>query len=139
MTTLIRPSISKKNKYWIGKHRYYELKHFCLQYLTWKKVYASLDDGIFPSQQLNGVYTNKTEEDITGKLAVVKTRYSELIKMVEDAALETDSFLSPYILKAVTEECSYDYLKTKMNIPCSKDVYYDRYRKFFWILSNKRY
>lgn len=139
MTTLIRPSISKKNKYWIGKHRYYELKHFCLQYLTWKKVYASLDDGIFPSQQLNGVYTNKTEEDITGKLAVVKTRYSELIKMVEDAALETDSFLSHYILKAVTEECSYDYLKTKMNMPCSKDVYYDRYRKFFWILSNKRY
>lgn len=28
----MRPELSQKNPYWIGKHRYYELKHFCLQY-----------------------------------------------------------------------------------------------------------
>lgn len=32
MSTLIRPEVSEKNKYWIDKHRHYELKHFCLQY-----------------------------------------------------------------------------------------------------------
>lgn len=32
MATTIRPEVSKKSKYWIERHRYYELKHFCLQY-----------------------------------------------------------------------------------------------------------
>lgn len=32
MGTVIRPETSKKNKYWIPRHRYHELKHFCLQY-----------------------------------------------------------------------------------------------------------
>lgn len=30
MATEIRPELSEKNPYWIGKHRYYELKHFCI-------------------------------------------------------------------------------------------------------------
>lgn len=34
----MRPELSQKNPYWIGKHRYYELKHFCLQYPIWKKA-----------------------------------------------------------------------------------------------------
>ena len=32
MGTQIRPELSEKNLYWIDRHRYYELKHFCLQY-----------------------------------------------------------------------------------------------------------
>ncbi len=28
MATEIRPELSEKNPYWIGKHRYYELKAF---------------------------------------------------------------------------------------------------------------
>jgi hypothetical protein len=43
MGTDIRAEVSTKNRYWIDKHRYYELKHFCLQYPQWKKMYASLD------------------------------------------------------------------------------------------------
>ena len=43
MANDIRPEVSQKNPYWIGKHRYYELKHFCLQYPIWKKAYLSLD------------------------------------------------------------------------------------------------
>ena len=30
MSTLIRPELSETNRYWIEKHRYYELKHFWL-------------------------------------------------------------------------------------------------------------
>ena len=43
MATKIRPVLSEKNKYYIDKHRYYELKHFCLQYDDWKKAYSILD------------------------------------------------------------------------------------------------
>lgn len=37
MGTTLRAELSEKNPYWIEKHRYYELKHFCLQYPIWKK------------------------------------------------------------------------------------------------------
>ena len=40
MGTTIRPELSEKNPYWIERHRYYELKHFCLQYPIWKKAYG---------------------------------------------------------------------------------------------------
>lgn len=32
----ILPEVSKKSEFWIPQHRYYELKHFCLQYRFWK-------------------------------------------------------------------------------------------------------
>ena len=37
MGNIIRAEVSENNPYWIEKHRYYELKHFCLQYPTWKR------------------------------------------------------------------------------------------------------
>ncbi len=43
MSTTIRPELSDKNKYWIDRHRYYELKHFCMQYDIWKQAYDIVD------------------------------------------------------------------------------------------------
>lgn len=51
------------------------------------------------------------------------------------AAIETDPYLYSYILKGVTEEKPYTYLKTTLGMPCGKDMYYDRYRRFFWLLN----
>lgn len=62
----------------------------------------------------------------------------ERVVLVERIAGEADNDLHTYILKAVTEGLSYTYLRTKMNIPCGRDMYYDRYRKFFWLLDNAR-
>ena len=58
--------------------------------------------------------------------------------MVEQAALGADAELYPYILRAVTEGLSYTALKMQADLPCCKDVYYDRYRRFFWLLSKAR-
>ena len=33
----LRSEISNKSPYYISKHRYLELKHFCLQYPEWKE------------------------------------------------------------------------------------------------------
>ena len=70
MGTTIRPELSEKNPYWIEKHRYYELKHFCLQYPIWKKAYLALnglakrptDLVLFSSQQHLGDPTAKCAE-----------------------------------------------------------------------------
>jgi hypothetical protein len=138
MATMIRAEISEKNKYYIDKHRHYELKHFCLQYPSWKKAYADFDDTSVSLSTIESVPTSNLPGDPTAKRAVMKAHYSERINLIERIAMEADRYLYEYILKAVTENLSYTYLKSRLNIPCGKDMYYDRYRKFFWLLSASR-
>lgn len=138
MGTKIRPELSKKNKYWIPRHRYYELKHFCLQYPEWKEQYAYLSSMATPKLtdivfKNIGQHSDPTEQCVERKIF-----YQCRIAMLEQVAVLTDKDLAKYILLAVTYGHSYTYLKTKLDIPCSKDTYYDRYRKFFWILSDLR-
>lgn len=138
MATKIRPELSIKNKYHIDKHRHYELKHFCLQYPKWKKAYREVDDTNISLSMIENIHSSNMPGDPTAKRALLKAHYSEKINLIEKTAMETDQYLCEYILKAVTEELSYTYLKTKLGIPCGRDMYYDRYRKFFWLLDEAR-
>ena len=138
MSTVIRPEISVKNKYYIDKHRHYELKHFCLQYPTWKKLYKEVEKSCLSAAKLERESSTNVPSDITMKYAMKKVYYADRIDLIERTAREADEDLYTYILKAVTEELSYTYLKSRMNIPCGRDMYYDRYRKFFWLLSQSR-
>lgn len=138
MSTKIRPELSEKNKYWIDRHRYYELKHFCLQYPTWKKAYAAID-GMTSRPDNLGIFCKTYKiPDITCECAAMKYYYSKLIKMIEDCATETHEYMAVYILKAVTEGRGYEYLRVNMGIPCCKDTYYELYRRFFWLLNKSR-
>lgn len=138
MGTRIRPEITEKSKYWIPRHRYYELKHFCLQYPAWKQMYKILDNAGVPSLKQIGVPVSNTPGDPVGNRATIKAYYGKKIELLEQTAEKADEYIGRYILKAVTEELSYTYLRSKLDIPCGKDMYYDRYRKFFWLLSQTR-
>ena len=138
MSTLIRPEVSKSNKYWISKHRHYELKHFCLQYPEWKRSYADQTGLLVSSLSFERAASGNIPSDLTSKYAMKRAYYGDRIDLVERVAMDADKELYTYILKAVTEGLSYSYLKSKMNIPCGKDLYYDRYRRFFWLLNGAR-
>ena len=138
MGTTIRPELSTKNPYWIEKHRYYELKHFCLQYPIWKKAYASLSGLATRPTDLALFKTSNLLSDPTARCAVARAYYSERMEMVRKVAEQTDPVIGDYILKAVTEGWSYDILKARLEIPCCKDIYYDLYRRFFWLLNKER-
>lgn len=135
---MIRAELSGKNKYWVEKHRYYELKHFCLQYPFWKRAYSEID--WLYGQDFNPSAYSKSNlpADPTYHLAEKRVRYFHRMEMVEQAAINADPELASYILKGVTEGASYTYLKSRLEIPCSRDTYYDRYRRFFWLLNKSR-
>lgn len=134
MGTNIRPTISKKNPYYISKHRFYELKHYCLQYYEWKKFKKELEDIL--AFDKNGLGNNAIEwADPTGNIAVKIDSLNSKINQIDRLVVQADPFIQRYLFKAVTEGVSYTYLKTVMNIPCSKDYFYRRYRKFWWMLS----
>lgn len=138
MATVIRPEVSKKNKYWIDKHRHYELKHFCLQYPTWKRAYLDSLDCDISMSMIDGAKHRDGVYDPTSTRVATRTYYSNRMAVIEQVAKDADKYLWYYILRAVTEGLSYTYLKTKLDIPCGKDMYYDRYRRFFWLLSEVR-
>ena len=138
MRETIRPELSKNHKYWIPKHRYYELKYFCLQYPLWKKAYDILDG--LQGYSYDIVRSSKTNviSDVTAICVEERSIYRDRMNIIEKTTIETDPYLASYILKAVTEGRSYTYMKETLNIPCGKDMYYDRYRRFFWWLDRKR-
>lgn len=131
----MRPKLSIKNPYHVDKNRYYELKYFCLQYPQWKKIYNDLI--MLPTIG----YGERIDDgqlyfrDDTAKHALRLKKYSDKMELVEKAAIEADEELASYILKGVTENRSYDVMNANDPIPCSRDTYYDRYRRFFFILS----
>lgn len=137
MSTVIRPELSCNNKYWLERHRYYELKHFCMQYDIWKQAYNSLDSMVRISP--SGLYskTNNVSSPVE-RCAEAREYYYDRMAMVEKAAKETDLYFSQYILIAVTTGLSYDKLRAQTDIPCCKDTYYELYRRFFWILNKLR-
>lgn len=130
----MRTEISVKNKYWIPKHRYLELKNFCLQYPDWKLALNSIsflkaNFEISPSGNFS---------DPTMEIVCKRDYYQQNINLVENTAKEADYTLYQWLIKGITAPYGYDYLKYQLNIPASRDMYYDRYRKFFFILDKKR-
>ena len=83
MGTTLRAELSEKNPYWIEKHRYYELKHFCLQYPIWKKAYAALDGTNTKTMNLIDLYDNGEKPEHIAKILSISE---------EDVRVITDEF-----------------------------------------------
>lgn len=139
MSTTIRPELSEKNKFWIERHRYYELKHFCLQYPIWKSSRLLITGLSQNSIDILGrTYPHGIGEDPTVRAAEAREFFTDRMNLVEHTAKELDPVLGEFIFQAVTEGYTYEFFKTNQNIPCSREVYYDYYREFFWQLNVTR-
>ena len=136
MSTSIRPEVSKKNKYYISKHRYYELKHYCMQYQSWKDSLDMINH--YPKQALSKVIFQSDNADPVFRLAEARSFYEDRLKGLEDIANKIDPVIGPCVLEGVISGLSYEVLRTRIDIPCCKDVYYEIYRKFFWVLDKIR-
>lgn len=130
-----RSELSTKNKYWIPKLRYLELKNFCLQYPDWKLALKE----IVLLKSKSEISSSGNFSDPTNLLAAKRMQYEERIHLIESTADLADPEISKWILKGVTEGYTYEYLRHQLGLPAGRDMYYDRYRKFFWILDQKRY
>lgn len=137
MATVIRTSIATTNPWYIPKHRYLELKHFCFQYPEWRKERLEIESRIsggFAGERIICAERSSPVE----RHQEQASQYEIKMHLVEKAAMEAGDDLWPWLLKGVTKECGYEYLHMTEGIPCCKDVYYRMYRKFFWILSREK-
>lgn len=136
MSTRVRPETSKKNPYYISKHRQYELKHFVMQYPEWEEKLRELRGIVRTPPTDSDKVNNGSVSDITGDTAVLRELYSRNVNMVVKAAEQTHPMYGLIIVKNIICEQTYrDWSEGQM---LSRDEYYRLYRKFFYILDKLR-
>lgn len=135
MGTVIRPEVSSKKEYWISRHRYYELKHFCLQYGEWKQAYNSIT--MLSSSNLDKIGSGSVGDPVAD-IAEQRLFYKSRMELVERLTKEADPTLWNYIFVGVTEGISYEIIRARMDCPCCREIYYETYRRFFWLLHKER-
>lgn len=99
-----------KTEFTLSKHRFYELKHFCLQYSEWKRYYSDADG-----------WTGKG--DTTSRDGIKRGDIRRNVELIEYCARLVGFDILPY----VTTE--------KLVLPIELRYLYSR---FFWELSRRR-
>lgn len=116
--------------YGISRHRYAELKAFCLQYDEKKSkisrgISAVTNDGM-PHGNYKG---NPLEAN-----AIRNVTYQKDCEMIEQAAIAASAEIYPYIIKSVTNDLSYpfiEYDEALGRIPVGINEFYG-YRRLFY-------
>lgn len=94
--------------------------------------------GTFVKEELSKKNKQNSESRKTETVAMKRAELAKKMDLVRNVAMSTNPIIGNYIFDAVTQNLSYTYLREQQNIPCSKNEYYDLYRKFFWILDKER-
>ena len=137
MSTDIRPVLSERNKYAIERHRYYELKHFCLQYPIWVKAEQAIT--AMAETRLDGMKVQTSgHTNILDRCRQQSEWYLEKIHLVERCCEQANPESKDILLKGVTEGLTYERLCNHYKVLISRDEYYKSYRKFFYILNESQ-
>lgn len=134
--TKIRAKLSSKNKYYISKHAFYTAYHYALQYPEWLGAYekamtSSLRAIDYEKDNTGGSF----EGDATARIGMKISMYKSRLDLINSIAVIAGEDLSDYILQAVTQEgVTYNYLRSR-KMPCGKNEFYLRRRKFYYLLS----
>ncbi len=138
MATIIRPELSKQSAFYISRHRYYELRHFCQQYPEWRERLQDLDGFLAKKQRAGHI---PSPGDPTAMAAEQRLFYIGKMEKVENAARRVCPTLESFhwLLDGVTNGCTYEILQARAGVPSfSRDAYYRLYRMFFWQLDKLR-
>ena len=98
-----------KTEYALSKHRYYELKHFCLQYPEWKKLYFQADGW-------------SGDGDTTSRDGIKRGDLKTYMEMIENCARLTGCDILRFVTESLVVPVELRYA----------------YRRFFWELSRRR-
>jgi hypothetical protein len=109
--------------------------HYALNYQGWLSEYNALADPSTGLRYDKDHVQSSNQVDTTEANGIRRAELREHMKIVEQAAIEADPDLYRFILLGVTmEEATYDILRRKYDMPASRGTFYDRRRKFYWVL-----
>lgn len=119
--------------YGISRHRYAELKAFCLQYDEKKsKISRGIGAMNYDGMPKGNFKTNPLEDK-----AIRNVTYQKDCEMIEQAAIAASSDIFQYIIKSVTNDLSYQFIEydeTLGRIPVGINEFYGYRRLFYYYL-----
>ncbi|MCI6637372.1 MAG: hypothetical protein MSH32_03610 [Lachnospiraceae bacterium] len=126
-------------QYTLTKHEFYTAYHYALQYSDWVKEYEDVTDGSKAITYDSDRVQTSPNPDGVENAAIRSSELHDKIRTVEDTVKAAAPELYPWLLTAVTTEgVTYKYLAgMEKPIPCGKDYYYLRRRRFYYMLSHK--
>ena len=125
-------------KYALTKEEYLSAKYYALRYNKWLAEYNMLKDSVGAVVSDGMPHAINNISNPTERLATRRAELKHKMEIVERAARESDPEIAKYILiVATTPDMTFDMLKAKYDVPCERDMFYDRRRKFFYILAQK--
>lgn len=120
-------------EYSISRHRYRELKEFCLQYEEKKselqQIYTS--SAVAPEVAVMGGQSGNSTESKALRALKLKAEI-ELIEKCIEGAVGADIGLADALKKNITLGAGFDSLG---RVPCSAKTFYSKRRKFFFLLN----
>lgn len=131
-----RYELSKDSKYYLPKETYLTVRHYCRQYPSWEAVLSTDPDTSraitydVPRVQTSG------DSDPASEIAIKRAEIARKKKLVDDAVREAAPEIERFLKLGVCYGMS-EWDLEGMGMPCGKDLYYDRMRKFYWILANR--
>ena len=125
-------------KYWLPKQRFLTVYHYCLQYPEWEDEYNALRSAIGVSGvNYDGMPHGSGTGDPVSLDAIRLADLDARMKQIRDTIMEVAPEIASWLLKGVTEDRPFWYLHDVMRMPCEKDMYYDRRRKFYYLMAKR--
>ena len=130
----VRAKFSPKSKYYISKHVFMICYHFCLNYDEWLEEY-NLSVGL--NHGGDGEGGGSGTGDPTSSQAIRLAELYKRIEIIRSTAYAVEPSIYEYLLDYVThDDVTFNKLKAK-GMPCERKMFYDRRRKFYWLMSKK--
>lgn len=133
----VRSRFSKKSKYYITKEAFLAAYRWCHNYDAWvaeHELSVGLRSG---NGDDSGSPGGGGMSDPTAAQAIRLANLYENIETIRSLAYAAEPSLHPYLLQYVTHaDMTFDKLKAQ-GMPCERKMFYDRRRKFYWMLAQK--
>ncbi len=128
--------LSEKSKYYIDTATYCAVIHYVRLYAKWLSEYNALSHSV-KSPAAEPLPPSGVISDSTANLAERRAILAGRMKEIEDTCVEAAPDICNLLLYAVTTPGVGFRELEGMGIECSRNTYYRKRRKFFYLLAKK--
>lgn len=128
--------LSEKNEFYLPKEEFLTVLHFSLQYPRWCEELRMEPDTSRAIRYDGDRVQTSGGGDPTAETAMKRKVIADKKMLVEETAWEAGKEIYPYLLRGVTGGFTFWQLR-QQGMPCEKTMYYERRRKFYYLLAQK--
>ena len=128
--------LSEKNRYHLPKEEFLTVLHFSQQYPNWEQELRTTPDTSKAITYDGEKVQTSGGYDACSETAMRRYEVERKKKLIEDTVREAAPEIYEYLLLGVAYGVPFWKLQEK-GIPCEKTMYYERRKKFYYLLAKK--